>query len=308
MRIQIAYRETGPIRESSRRFMMCTGIVEVPLDLFATEHVNYLKVEKTDDEGKVILHPTYRSVSTGRESPAGLAGSLRACDIGDAVTRIIWAPLAVPGAGAMLFVRDCRIAPESHDSLVQIFSGLMPETGHDFQSPHYIHHFEGDPDRFEYQGRVGIEVLPGRELPDIVEATRGSTLSSFLKQPWWGFEGNPICLRSTMHLAVIDLFDEFDRLQFQDDLTPDQEARRDELAPIMQSMGLASRRVQDSDVWSRDAQYTEYRQRLDAALPDRPHLSMPATAADILDSEALASRILREMQDDVSSPASRSTP
>ena len=308
MRMQIAYREAGPIRESATRFMMCTGIVEVPLDFFAAEHVNYLKIEKTDDEGRVIFHPTYRSVSTGRDHLSGLAGSLRACDIGDAVTRKIWDPWATPGAGGMLFVRDCRISPESHDTVVQIFSGLTPVTGQGFQSPHFIHHFEGDPDGFEYQGRVGIEVLPGRELPDIVEATRGSTLSSFLKQPWWGFEGDPVGLRSTMHLAVIDLFDEFDRLQFQDDLTPDQEVRRDELAPIMQSLGLASRRVQDSNVWSRDARYTEYRQRLDAEVPDRPHLSRPVTAAELREGEELASRILREMAENVSSPGSRSTP
>lgn len=308
MRMQIAYREAGPIRESANRFMMCTGIVEVPLDLFATEHVNYLKIEKTDDEGKVLFHPTYVTASASRYHPTGLAGSLRSCDIGDAVTRNIWDASVCPQTGAMLFVRDCRITPESHDTVVQIFSGLTVSAGHDFQSPHHIHHFEGDPDRFEYQGRVGIDVLPGRELPDIVEATRGSTLSSFLKQPWWGFEGDPVALRSTMHLAVIDLFDEFDRLQFQDDLTPDQEARRDELAPMMQSIGLASRRVQDSDVWSRDARYTEYRQRLDAEFPGRPHLSMPATAADLRDSEELASRILRDMVENVSSPGSRSTP
>ena len=246
MKSQIAFRET---RETlaGQRVWIAMGITEA--DPLVAARADGMHTECRIDFAEAG-HPLY-ILFTGDTRPVTSGGvradgQLRFCAVDEPIKMQIDRVMPSARSNAELFMRETRVRPSENGIAVMAFCGLVcypetirPDCDHVYQmgtSP--AHHS----DAFHaFEGRIGVDVNRGWGEPGMLEATRGKAISAFLREPTWGFESDPVSVRSTLPLATQDMCARHMRLHFAD-RTRAEEKEYGRLDDIMRVSGLASYR------------------------------------------------------------------
>lgn len=236
MKMQMIYRETDE-KPGGRPIAMVAGFIQVLQDTLPVELINHFDL--IDHDGRIdAIRPGNTFYAPREDHPA----FVRTSSIDRLLTSRVWS-LPLARGGLQLFCRQTRMPPSQADEEVLAVCGLMvipPGVTLDYD---HIHVFEGEDRLVGFKGYLGGDVNPDWDIPPIVEATRGSSVSQFFRQVWWGFGPEPVCLPSTMHLETNDKIDRYRALQGIEARSAAEEVEFKEIIEWMRPHGLAGYRM-----------------------------------------------------------------
>ncbi|MCV9964590.1 hypothetical protein OIU34_22120 [Pararhizobium sp. BT-229] len=238
MRFQIAFRETRDTM-ADHRLWIAVGLVEMDLTLAArsAEKFTGVRMEFTQDGAPLcalftnnVYAPTYE----GRPIDEDLKASGVEAQLAKQLDRVVPGPFS----NAELFMRRTR-GEAAEGSVVMAFSGFVGyKPPIDIDCDGVFQLASDAPESFlRYEGRIGGDIRPEWGNPGIIEATRGRSVSSFLRLPVWGFGAEAVRIGSTMHLDVQDMSNRHRALHFAD-RSPSEEAEYTRLSAFMKREGL----------------------------------------------------------------------
>lgn len=243
MKMQIAFRETLTTRHD-HNVAMAVGVIEVsPYDTVDYEDKSLVfRFDFDPALDHAVAASTFWAPSKLVDDSGWLETEMQTGTLEGLLKTDIERAIPNEMHNADFVLRQTEVPASVDGGRVFAFSGLLhlkPEQIFSFRDVTWFDsRTSGQSNVMVYSGRSGVEHRPEDGRPDMVEAMLGEAMSSFLREPLWGFGDVAYSLPGTMQISMYHKIDRYSDLFFSESLSASEEREFHDLKQEMRVAGL----------------------------------------------------------------------